>query len=339
MQVCDAGRALRATLNAASFLIELRGYTQLRPDESTLDIAKLLARRETIEALEPELFKVVAESFVCGSLRHAARRKFAYTGASGRRRNSNNADVDDSETVDASLARRVRVSGGWRLQAIRVGAQVMVASQLVKSAAAFSDALEPYIFENRRPLAERTHAALDYDLALLVHTGLTMAQTNRAIECAIRYSVKLREDHAERMGVAKIGVRVFLVLWGDTFHPTRGTQYRTLQRDVGQMNDLYSGETGVSLEAWSVFELQYDATKHHLAPQFTALNDAEASAERALRNVSRTDHRQMLDSDVQARARGFDVGQLVAVDRCDLGLGGHSRSYVVVGRADPARDK
>jgi len=366
MQVDDPGQFMRATLQAAHYLVALRGMAQLVRAGDT-DLRGWLARRERIERLEEPLFVEAARHFVALCVRHERRTEFvppAKRRAAGRRktrrrkrsgRGRRPAVVDDesddedgaggggggdedSEERDERRARAwaVRKSGSesdTRQQLVAVDGRQCLIERLCDSMREFVPRVEPFLFGSNAPLEQRVHAAADYHLVALMHTGFSSAETTRALNRGIEFLNAQREAKKAAFGATDarhVRTHLFVVLWGDIFHPVRGSRYRHVQREMRVLNDRYAESHAITFEAWSAVELQFDVTKHERVPTHTAL--ADPTADSRVASIPVEDHRRLLDTDPQARAHGFRAGQLLCFERADIKLAGRTTGYAAVVR-------
>src|SRR6056297_2372271 len=379
MQVDDPGRFLRSSLNALRYLVELRGMRQLRrDDDDDIDVQQWLRRHEQLERLEEPVFARVARHFVAVSLRHARRTDFAEPvgekralarkRAQTRKRKkrararqtssaaaaaaddddaSSAVDEDESETSEERALREEQHRAVHAVSRDAPRNRVLFAidgallrmERVCEQAREFVPRSEPLLLGSNVARERRVHAAADYNLVLLVHSGFTTAQVNEARQRAWLALERERERRARAFGAwaspEALRAHVFLVLWGSAFHPQSGQHYKRVQRTLRTLNDAAPRTDNVTYEAWSVDELQFDVTQHESVPTHRALTREQALAiDPLLGKVPLHEHRRILDTDPQARAHGFRAGQLLRIERADIKLAGRAVSYAAVVRAE-----
>ena len=119
--------------------------------------------------------------------------------------------------------------------------------------------------------------------------------------------------------------RILLVLWGDSFLP-KADSYKSVARRVLAMNrEARKSGTNITLEAYSVLELQSDLTQHDDVGHYEVVRDPASVPE--LRTIAAHQFAYLRDTDAQARLRDFRPGQIVRITRRDFLLGGISIDY------------
>jgi len=215
---------------------------------------------------------------------------------------------------------------------------VLRIQRVCESAREFVPRSEPVLLGSNVALERRVHAAADYHIVLLVHTGFSTAQFNEARQRAQALVCKERRARASAFGATagdELRAHVFFVLWGKDFHPQRGQHYKRVQRTLRTLNDNALKKDSVTYEAWSVHELQFDVTDQERVPVHRALTREQAIAEEPLLGkIPLSEHRRILDTDPQARAHGFRAGQLLRIERADIKLAGRAVSYAAVARGE-----
>lgn len=259
---------------------------------------------------------------------------------------SSSSSSSDEETSDERNERRAHntvVLGAANLNdanrvLFSIDGVVLRMERVCESAREFVPRSEPLLLGSNVPLAQRVHAAADYHIVLLVHTGFSTAQFNEARQRAQALVCKERQKRASAFGATasdKLRGHVFFVLWGKDFHPQSGKHYKRVQRTLRTLNDNSVKTDNVTYEAWSVHELQFDFTDQERVPTHRALTREQAIAcEPLLGKIPLSEHRRILDTDPQARAHGFRAGQLLRIERADIKLAGRAVSYAAVARAE-----
>ena len=320
--------AMRATLQAAKIMTELRGLSPLGVRFCDLNIVEWLKRRDTLEQLDEELFDDTAYMFVAEMLDHAhrgamlsrARELRKSRKASGKRKkrgahcDSDNeheeTDDDDNEPTQTENGRYV----------VRTHTNRYEIGKLISDPSQFVPNLYPLVFGTSAPQAQRPHDKLDYRHAMVVHAGMTMKEFNK---CLCRAVLQV-DDLRKKCNLEETAhVRIFFIMWGGTFDPRTGKSYNLLARSVRTFNQSQQEKSsGISIEAFSVVELQYDVTEHQHASKCTVVDPTKILA---LRTIAKHQYRYLHDTDPQARARDLRVGQVVRVERPDKTI-----DYVVV---------
>ena len=123
--------------------------------------------------------------------------------------------------------------------------------------------------------------------------------------------------------------RIFIVGWGDTFHPNGGRSYKTLHTRVRQWNEAARKDNSpYTYEAWSVHELLFDPTDHVDVGAVTIVDNLKT--EPNMQHCLPGQLPYMHDNDMQARVRDLRPNQVVKCERRDMALGGISHEYRVV---------
>jgi hypothetical protein len=357
MQVSDAGRLMRSTLQAAKILIELRGMHPLLGGSSELDIDKWLPRRAALEQLDVELFEEVANTFVAELLDHAHKqvvlgrvaasrqqreRKLAkkkpgarMTAAARRRAH---AELEQAEADEA--AQEEETLAATQDAVVRMQGNVYSIKRLVSDFQEFVPHLYPLLFTGRPP-PDRPHARLDYRLAAIVHTGNTVKAFNATLKSVLERIDRVRHERATQFGYTSASAksmpcRIMLVLWGAAFHPKSGRSYNIVRNGIAVLNAKQrEADSNITFEMFSVVELQYDAAAH----QDVGRTSVVAAPLRELRTVKEHQFAYMRDTDVQARLHDYSVGQIIRADRTDFDLAGRSYDYRVVVPHDHVLEK
>lgn len=341
MQVCDAGQLLRGTLQAAHILMNLRGMTPLTLGVSEVDVRQWLERREAFEDLDEDLFVEVAHTFVAELLNHESRERTRgvrdirakWLGgrgrggrACGRRRTHAEAEEQDEEEVEQEMQSRGEII-------IKMPGNVYSIKRLESDYREFVPHLYPLFFNCVRPAAERKNPAHDYRLAAIVHTGETVKACNARIKDALERVDRLRHMRATALGFTgesakSLPCRIMLIVWGSTFHP-KAKSYNVVRRGIEAMNAKQRERgTHISLELWSIVELQYNAEEHEDVSRYTLITNP--ATVRELSTVQSHQFSYMRTNDTHVRLHDFRVGQLVRVDRTDFELGGKTYDYRMV---------
>ena len=350
MQVSDAGKLLRSTLQASKFLMTYRGMQPLMNTRDELDVASWLKRREALEDMDEELFDEIAHTFVAEMLEHdhkhlmldrvvAARekraaKKKAKAKKSRRRRNSDDeeasADDDDDDEAPEEIPSLDGLKSGLHMQG-----KIYSIPRLVGNYAEFMPHLYPLVFGCASTPDKRRHNKLDYRLALLVHTGRSMKEYKMTLKKVVDRLHRLRlklggEFGFEGAAAATMPCRIVVVLWGAPFHPKSGKLYDGVQKSILEFNAAQVAcNSNVTVEAWSVVELQYDVTEHEdVGRAYTVIDDPSAVPE--LRTIKNHQFAYIRVNEPQARARDLRIDQLVRVDRSDFDMAGQSHDYRVV---------
>lgn len=224
---------------------------------------------------------------------------------------------------------------------LSIDGAVLRLERVCASAREFVPRSEPLLLGSNVALERRVHEAADYHIVLLVHTGFTTAQVNKARQRAQTLVSSERQKRARAFGATpaaanrQLRAHVFFVLWGKDFHPQSGQHYKRVQRTLRALNDNSVKTDNVIYEAWSVHELQFDVTDQERVPTHRALTREQAIAcEPLLGKIPLSEHRRILDTDPQARAHGFRAGQLLRIERADIKLAGRAVSYAAVARSE-----
>lgn len=341
MQVSPPGCAMRATLHAANMLMQWRGLTPLANKHCDIDIAAWVQRRETIEELDDDLFESTAYIFVAETIDHRHRDAFLSRTADvrkaaakkkaarkrGKKRNQDEEHEDDEGDGDASDdGEAIQTPEGQFV--VRTHANRYELKKLICDATQFVSQLYPLCFSCSVPQEQRPHIGLEYRHAMIVHAGFSMKEFNLRLRRIVQDVDEFRKKcvAVEKLApesVEKLPVRLFFIVWGAAFNPRTGSQFKVLQRSVRKFNiSQAENSTGISIEAHSVVELQFDVTQHEHAGAYTVVNPATIPA---LRTIALHQFRYLHDTDPQARVRDLRVGQVVRIDRANASV-----EYVVV---------
>jgi DNA-directed RNA polymerase subunit H (RpoH/RPB5) len=352
MQVSDAGQLLRSTLQATKILIELRGMVPIMRTDAELDVKAWLKRREALEDLDEDLFEEAANTFVAELLDHDHKRlmlgrveevrrqrvfkkkqpKSKSRAAQRRRRTEEDADEEptpEEEDESVEIATLDDVGAGLHMHG-----NVYVINRLVSNHNEFLPHLYPLVFGCITPPAQRPHALLDYRLAIVVHSGRSAKIYNETLKTAVESLERLRMERGVMFGyagdsAALMPCRIFVVLWGAAFHPKTGAGYSAIQAANTAFNKKQvANKNFITVEAWSVVELQFDVTEHEDVGAYTVVNDITTVPE--LRTVKTHQFAYIRENDAQARVRDLRVNQVVRIDRTDFDLAGKSHDYRVV---------
>lgn len=359
MQVSDAGQLMRSTLQATKILTELRGMVPIMRTDAELDVNAWLKRREAMEDLDEDLFEEAANTFVAELLDHdnkrlilgrveESRRQRAFkkkqtkakTRAPNRRRRR--VDEDDEETTqdtqpadeeDDNEPEEIATLDGIGT-GLHMHGNVYVIDRLTSNHKEFLPHLYPLVFGCMLPHERRPHALLDYRLAIVVHTGQSTKQYTKTLKAAVERLERLRVDRGAAMGLGGDGTdpipcRIFVILWGSSFHPKTGRCYAEIQKYNVVFNEKQlANKSFVTVEAWSVIELQFDVTEHEDVGAYTVVADISKVPE--LRTIKAHQFAYIRENDAQARVRDLRVNQVVRIDRTDFDLAGKSHDYRVV---------
>lgn len=360
MQVSDAGALMRATLHASNILIKHRGMSPMLRGFNEMDVRKWLERREALEDLDEEVFEQVANVFVAEMVDHkhknvmlgrvAAERqrqelrikkreeRQQQAGRPARRRAR--AEIEEAnDDDDESSAHEQPHSGSEQALAeengIHMDGKVFSIKRLVSDYHEFLPHLYPLVFSCTTPAAQRPHALLDYNLAFIVHTGRDVKTCKATLKAVIEQVVRLRIEKAATLrydvaNVHKMPCRIMLVLWGSSFHPATGKSYNAMRSELGRMNEKQCAPDGtnITMEMFSVTELQYDVTTHEDAAKYEVVNDPRSVPE--LRTIKEHQFSYIRQYDAQAMVLDLRIGQVVRELRTDFELGGRTHDYRIV---------
>ena len=312
----DHQQLMRATLHAARILVELRGMQPMGVEGYEIDLVKWMHRADNIELLDALAHHDVASAFFVEMLSNATRAALMPDSDKPR------------EPLDAETTARAYRAANRRApqnQGFVSDGQLCIPQRLLLDHHMFVGRLHPIAFVAPEG-AVRPHPALDYRLVLLLHAGSRLCSVKTAILSGLERLRRLRVAHANMIGGAGQPARLFVIVWRDKFHPLFGDQTKKLRSTLDKIAGDVRAER-LTIEAFNVIELQYDATRHTCVPRHIAVDRA---TEPGIASIRDAEFRTLLLDDIQVRLHDFAPGQIIRIERTDFELGGDELTYCMV---------